>query len=206
MSTHQPAADEWLHNSEHARVAADRTGFHQHVGINWGSAFFGWVVAMGFTVLLAAVVGAVGVAIGAVRGTDVSKAAAQVASDPRSVGLVGAVVLAVVVVVSYYCGGYVASRMSRFDGKRQGLGVWVWGMVALAVVTVATAASSRYHVLDSIRGLPRIPLDRADVTTGALLVLGAFVVLSLLGALAGGGAGMRYHRHVEEAGVDLVES
>lgn len=206
MSTHQPATDEWLPSSERApaeraQVAEDQ-GFHYHVGINWGSGFFGWVVAMGFTVLLAAVIGAVGAAIGAAQGTNVSKAATDAASDPRSVGLVGAILLAVVVFVSFYCGGYVASRMSRFDGKRQGLGVWVWSLIALAVASAAAAASARFNVLDSIRGLPQVPLHWADVTTGGLLVLGGILVLSLFGAIAGGGAGMRYHRRVEAVASD----
>jgi hypothetical protein len=206
MSTHQPATDEWLPSSERApaeraQVAEDQ-GFHYHVGINWGSGFFGWVVAMGFTVLLAAVIGAVGAAIGAAQGTNVSKAATDAASDPRSVGLVGAILLAVVVFISFYCGGYVASRMSRFDGKRQGLGVWVWSLIALAVASAAAAASARFNVLDSIRGLPQVPLHWADVTTGGLLVLGGILVLSLSGAIAGGGAGMRYHRRVEAVASD----
>ena len=38
----------------------------------------------------------------------------------------GVVVAAVVLFVAYVCGGYVAGRMARFDGIKQGLAVWGW--------------------------------------------------------------------------------
>lgn len=41
-------------------------------------------------------------------------------------GMVGIIVLGVIVLVAYYCGGYVAGRMARFDGMKQGLAVWLW--------------------------------------------------------------------------------
>ena len=41
--------------------------------------------------------------------------------------------------VAYYCGGYVAGRMARFDGVKQGVAVWVWALVIAIIVTVLGA-------------------------------------------------------------------
>ena len=85
-------------------------------GINWGAAFFGWVVAIGIGVLLTAIVSAAGAAIG-LTDADTAK------SNADTIGIVGGALLIAIAVISYYSGGYVAGRMSRFDGARQGFGV-----------------------------------------------------------------------------------
>ena len=54
-------------------------------------------------------------------------------ADAEELGLGGAIALLVVLMIAYYAGGYVAGRMSRFDGARQGLGTWAIGLI----VTVA---------------------------------------------------------------------
>src|SRR3954454_11742069 len=99
-------------------------------GINWGASFFGWVVAIGIGVLLTAIVSAAGAAIGL---TDESTAK----SNADTIGIVGGALLIAIAVIAYYAGGYVAGRMSRFDGARQGFGVWLLGLV----LTLAAAAA-----------------------------------------------------------------
>jgi hypothetical protein len=90
--------------------------------------------------------------------------------------------------------------MSRFDGARQGLAVWIWAIVAIVVLAIIGAiAGSEYNLLGSI-DLPRIPVDEGDLTTGGIIALVALVVATLLAAMAGGKAGERYHRRVDEAG------
>ena len=54
------------------------------------------------------------------------EAADAAADNAGTVGIVGAIIVAVVLLVSYYAGGYVAGRMARFDGAKQGLAVWLW--------------------------------------------------------------------------------
>jgi hypothetical protein len=39
-------------------------------------------------------------------------------------------VLLVILFVAYYCGGYAAGRMGRFNGMKQGIAVWLWALVA----------------------------------------------------------------------------
>jgi hypothetical protein len=167
----------------------------EYGGINWGAAFFGWVVAIGIAVLLTAIVSAAGAAIGLTDAGAVNDAS----SNPDTVSIVGGALLIVIAVIAYYAGGYVAGRMSRFDGARQGLGVWVFGLVMTLVIAAAGAiVGDEYNVLDRLN-LPRIPVNAGDLTTGGLIALAAIAVGSLLGAMAGGKIGERYHRKVDRA-------
>ena len=169
-------------------------------GLNWGSAFFGWLVAVGVASLLTAILAAAGAAIG-LTGTSPSQAGSQASSNAGTVGIVGGILLLAILAVAYYAGGYVAGRMSRFDGPRQGLGVWLVGLI----VTVALAAAglllgAKYNVLSQLN-LPRVPVDEGSLTTGGLIALVAIVVVSLLASMAGGKQGTHYHRNIDRTGV-----
>src|SRR4051812_49177936 len=98
-------------------------------GLNWGSGFFGWLVAVGIAARLTALRSAAGAAIGL---TNVSSQQASASAD--TVGIIGGVLLLVILLVAYYAGGYVAGRMSRFSGPRQGLAVWIIGLVVTVVL------------------------------------------------------------------------
>jgi hypothetical protein len=111
----------------------------------------------------------------------------------------------VILFISYYCGGYVAGRMARFNGLRQGLAVWIWAVViAIIVAIAATAAGAKYDVLSDLNGFPRLPVDQGDLTTGGIIALIVVLAVALAGALLGGLAGMRYHRRVDR--VSLVDA
>ena len=63
-------------------------------------------------------------------------------------GLVGIIVLLVILFVSYYAGGYVAGRMARFNGAKQGFMVWVWALIAAVVVAIlGVVAGQQYNIL-----------------------------------------------------------
>jgi hypothetical protein len=163
-------------------------------GINWGAAFFGWIVAIGIAVLLTAIVSAAGAAIGL---TDEKTATAHA----DTIGIVGGALLIAIAVIAYYSGGYVAGRMSRFDGARQGFGVWLLGLVVTLLVAGAGAIlGDQYNVFEQLN-LPRIPVSTSELTTGGAIALGAIVLGSLIAALAGGKVGQRYHRRVDRAAV-----
>ena len=87
-------------------------------GFKFGSAFFGWLTAMGTAVLLTALVAAVGAAIGLSSGT-VDAAAADAAQNTTAAGIVGAIALGLVLLIAYFAGGYVAGRMARFSGVKR---------------------------------------------------------------------------------------
>jgi hypothetical protein len=164
-------------------------------GINWGAAFFGWIVAIGLGVLLTAIVSAAGAAIGLTN--NVSAGDAKANAD--TIGIVGGALLIAIAVIAYYAGGYVAGRMSRFDGARQGFAVWLFGLVVTLLVAAAGAIfGDQYNVFEQLK-LPRIPVSTSDLTTGGAIALAAIVIGSLLAAIAGGKVGQRYHRRVDRA-------
>jgi MFS family permease len=164
-------------------------------GLNWGSAFFGWLVAVGIATLLTALLSAAGAAVG------LTKAATDAADNAGTVGIVGGVLLLVILLVAYYAGGYVAGRMSRFTGVRQGLGVWIIGLVVTLILAAAGALlGAEYNVFSQLN-LPRIPVDEGSLSTGALIALAAIVLGTLLAAVAGGKAGTHFHRKVDRAGL-----
>lgn len=105
-------------------------------GVKAGSAFFGWLTptAVLLTALLTALLSAGGTAVEVATGTNAGTAASTATKNPATVGIVGAIVLAVIPFLAHYCGGYVAGRKARFNGARVGRRSWVWALlIALAV-------------------------------------------------------------------------
>ena len=162
-------------------------------GINWGAAFFGWLVAIGLGALLTGILSAAGtaLALGEVSGNDAG-----------TIGLVGAIALVVVLMIAYYAGGYVAGRMSRFDGARQGAAAWAVGLIiAIALAIAGAVLGSEYNVLAQLN-LPRIPIDEGSLKIGGILALAAAILLPLLASILGGKAGERYHKKIDRVAVD----
>ena len=152
-------------------------------GAKLGSAFFGWLVAVGLTVLLGVLAGAVTAAIGA---------------NPA----VGTVVTVAVLLVAYFTGGYVAGRLARFDGARNGFLSWVVGVVATIVLTVVAAfVGAQYDVLNRV-SLPTLPTSLADVTATGMILAAIAVFGTLLAAMLGGKVGESFHRRVDRAAAD----
>jgi hypothetical protein len=187
-------------------VAEDRRGRRREVaedrrraefgGINWGAAFFGWLVALGFGVVVTALAAAAGAALGLTEGVSTG----DVAGSAEEISLIGAIVVIAIALVAYFAGGYVAGRMSRFDGGRQGFAAWLWGViVAIVLAVVAAIAGAEYNVFDKL-DLPRIPIDEGTLSVGGAITLAAAVLGALIASIFGGRAGERYHRKVDRAG------
>lgn len=174
----------------------------EHGGIQLGATFFGWLSATGMAVLLTSLVAATGTALGIATETSLGEAAGAAISRVETVGLVGAIVLLAIAFIAYFCGGYVAGRMARFDGFKQGLGVWLWSIVvALVIAGLAAVAGDEYNVLRELNSFPRLPLDEGRLTNNGIVALGLAIVTSLGGALLGGSAGMHFHRVVDRTGL-----
>ena len=164
-------------------------------GINWGSAFFGWLVSVGMAAILLGLLSAAGAAFGL---SEVSDAEAE--ENAETIGIVGGILLILVLAIAYWCGGYVSGRMSRFDGGRQGLAVWALGLAVTIVLAVFGALfGAEYNVLEQLN-LPRIPIEEGSLTTGAAVALAATVIATLIAALVGGKTGERYHKKIDRAG------
>jgi len=170
-------------------------------GVKIGSAFFGWLTAMGTAVLLTALIAATGAAIGMGR-VDLDEATDAASANAETVGIVGAIALIVIMLIAYYCGGYVAGRMARFNGAKQGVAVWVWAVViAIIVAILAALGGANFNILANVNGFPRIPISEGELTTASIVTALLIAVASLGGAILGGLAGMRYHRRVDRVGL-----
>jgi hypothetical protein len=171
-------------------------------GISWGAAFFGWLSANGMAVLLIALLSAAGLAFGLSDNVSTANQAADSATS--GIGLGAGIALLVALFLAYLAGGYVAGRMSRFDGVKQGVAVWVIGLiVALLLALAGLIFGSQYNVLSQLN-LPRIPIDEGTATTAGIIALAAVLVATLVGAVLGGILGTRYHRKVDRVGFDAV--
>jgi hypothetical protein len=170
-------------------------------GIRWGSAFFGLLSAVGLAALLLGIVAAAGVTLGVSEINNVRS------GNTDTIGLGGAILVLAALALSWYCGGYVAGRMARFDGARQGIGVWVWTLVIGAALAIAAViGGSQYDVLQQLN-LPNVAVGDQSLTTTGLITLAAALVVTLLFAVLGGKAGELYHRRVDRfAARDYVET
>jgi hypothetical protein len=146
---------------------------------------------------------AIGVCVGAANTVNAGEAASQATQNAQTLGIVGGVVLAVILLLGYYCGGYVAGRMARFNGVKQGLAVWMWGIViAIIVAILAAVAGNQFDILGNLGGVPQIPLDGSALTTGGLIGLAIALLVPLIGAILGGKTGMHFHRKVDQEGIN----
>lgn len=184
----QPAPEEVVVENRKSVYGRERA---EYGGIKFGVAFFGWLTATGLLVMLTAIAAAIIAAFG-------------FQNDPNEVdfgaALASAIVLMAILFVSYLAGGYVAGRMARFAGVKQGLAVWIWGMVVTGVlVAVAAIAGSQLDVLSTFGVVPQISFG-PDAVLGTALTIAGAIVVTLLGAILGGVAGMRFHRRVDRAG------
>ena len=164
-------------------------------GVKVGSAFFGWLAATGMAVLLTALVAAGGAAVSLAQGNEAD-------APVDTIGLTEAIVLLVIFFVAYYSGGYVAGRMARFNGMKQGVAVWIWAVVIAIVVAIAgMVAGEQYDIQSELNNFPRIPSNEGDLTTNGIIAAAAIAAVTLIGAIMGGLAGMRFHRRVDRAGL-----
>jgi hypothetical protein len=164
----------------------------EYGGVNWGAAFFGWLVAVGLGAILVGLLAAAGAAVGLTT-SDATDASGEI-------GIGGGIALLIVLAIAYYAGGYVAGRMSRFDGGRQGLGAWLIGLIVTIVLAVAGAVlGSEYNVLEQLE-LPALPVGDSELATGGAIALILAVVVTLVAAMGGGKAGERYHRKIDRTG------
>jgi hypothetical protein len=156
-------------------------------GLDVPATLAGMLCALGLTVLLAGLaagIGDVGYQRG-VRGQD----------DELSVaGLIGGLV---VLLIAFLVGGWVAGRMARYDGARNGLMTAVWFLVLAALVSLLGAWRDEYDFFDRV-DLPQWFSDNARGVAAVVSGLVALVVM-LLAGLIGGILGARYHRRADDA-------
>lgn len=168
-------------------------------GMKFGAAFFGWLTATGMVVLLSALAAAIGAAVDFNTDNDLGQSLDQAMAN-QSAGIIGTVILLVILLLAYYAGGYVAGRMARFNGIKQGLAVWLWALIAgLVVVVLGLIFGDDIRSITQLNTVAPLPEDLNGATAVTWLAVAATLAATLIGALLGGLAGMRYHRRIDRA-------
>jgi hypothetical protein len=162
-------------------------------GFKFGAAFFGWLIAIAMSALLSLAVSAA--AFGTAEVLDYTRADAE--AQPGAAGITALSVGVLMLTLAFYTGGYVAGRLARFDGGRNGFGVWMFAFL-FSVLAVGGGAllNSQYDLLDEV-SRPDVSLSTDTITTGGIIAAAALVVLTLLFSIVGGKAGKRYHDKID---------
>lgn len=177
------------HTRSHlVETRGDRAALAHRAGmgrISLVSVLAGVLVAYGAFAVLMAVTAAVAESAG--FDTDLS------ANEWRTLGAAGGAVVAAVLLACYLFGGYVAGRMARRAGATNGAMVFVLGLVvAVGVTGLVNVFTDGDDILRNLRniGVPTSGDEWRDVATVA--GLGSLLAM-LVGSLAGGALGERWH-------------
>jgi hypothetical protein len=161
--------------------------------ISLGSLLAGVLVAYGGFAILA------GIAGGILEATD---ADADITARWGDLGVAAGLVVAGLLFLAYLYGGYVAGRMARRAGVLHGVGVFVLGLLIVAVVAVVVRqVAGTEAVVDRLRdmGLPTTGDEWSDVgSVGGL----ASLLAALAGAVIGGILGERWHAKLLSRAID----
>lgn len=166
-------------------------------GLKGGAVFYGWLVAVAMTILLVGIVSAVA------TGFDSSLDLTQAETDLRkgTIGISAAIAILAILALGYFAGGYVAGRLSRFNGARQGVGVWVLGLIITGVVvTIGSIFGDQYNVFDRVN-LTSLPVQADDLTPRVIITVAAVLVGTLVTAVLGGIIGQRFHSKIDRTSI-----
>ncbi|MDQ4063897.1 MAG: YIP1 family protein [Actinomycetota bacterium] len=121
--------------------------------------------------------------------------------------VIGLVVIGVTLLISYFVGGYIAGRLVRFDGGRNGAATVGWSVLLIVIFGFFGAVLLGSFLPDSVFGVVRGFLQNTVIPTagglfdlglvGAGIAVGA-ILLMLLGSALGGRLGNRYHTRIDE--------
>lgn len=167
---------------------SDRAVLAQHAGLGRASlvsVLAGTLVAYGAFAVLLAITAAVAESVG--FDTNLST------TEWRGLGAVGGAVVAVVLLVCYLFGGYVAGRMARRAGATNGFLVFVLGVVvAGGVAGLVNVFTDGDEILRNLRnvGIPTSGEEWRDV--GTVAGIGSLLAM-LVGSVLGGALGERWH-------------
>ncbi|MEV8377929.1 hypothetical protein AB0P21_34640 [Kribbella sp. NPDC056861] len=162
-------------------------------GFKFGAAFFGWLIMGSMVVLLSALVVGIMVGTALVLGYD----RLDVEREAGTAAITGAVIVVVLLSLAFYTGGYVAGRLARFDGARQGFGVWMITFLLLVVASSAGAFLNSQYDLTGRVDRPEVAISNDSLLTGGLITAAALLMLPLLFSLLGGRTGQRYHEKID---------
>lgn len=162
-------------------------------GVDWLASFLGFIFAVVAASVLSAIAGLILIPLG--LSLDLS-------SGTLGAGAItGLVLLAALVFLTFFFGGYVAGRLARFDGGRNGMMTVVWTVAAMIAV-VAISGFLPGGIFESFRGFMEssvLPLlgNLSNLGIAGIVIMVAIVLVAVLGGLLGGRVGSRYHSEID---------
>jgi hypothetical protein len=164
-------------------------------GVDWLASFLGFV----FVLVAGAIFSAVAAVVLAPLGFSLNL------TGPLGAAVItGLVLLGVLIFLTYFFGGYVAGRLARFDGGRNGAMLLVWTLLTGLLLLLAAGVFSGFlpgGAADAIGGSMDMVLSALDGISQAgivgIVVVAGALLLALLGGLLGGRLGSRYHAEID---------
>src|SRR5215208_1867623 len=167
-------------------------------GVDWLASFLGLIFALVLGAVFSATAGLVLVPFG--LPLDLSNG--QLGTS----AITGLALLGVLIFLTYFFGGYVAGRLARFDGGRNGAMVLVWTFIVVLILALAAVVFSGFlpdvaaeRIANTVDGLLSTAGDLAAAGVVGIVTALAAVLLALLGGFLGGRLGSRYHSEIDRA-------
>ncbi len=165
-------------------------------GVDWLASFLGFVFAAVVGALFSLVTGLVLAPLGF---------SLNLGGEIGAAVITGLVLMAVLVFLTYFFGGYVAGRLARFDGGRNGMMLLLWTLVAALLAALAGGVFSNFLPAGVSEGMQNFIQNGVLSTIGNLSQLGVVGILifigallvALLGGFLGGRLGSRYHAEID---------
>lgn len=155
-------------------------------GMDIPATLSGTFAALGLTLFLAGLLSALG-AYGTSEG--------MLNGSATELSVAGAVTAGVVLFLAFLFGGWVAGRMARYDGARNGFMTAVWFILATVVVSgVGALVGNQFNLFGEVTFSGTLDGETTAVALGVGFVA---LALTLLAGALGGKLGDRYHKRAD---------
>ena len=166
-------------------------------GVDWLASFLGFVFTLVAGALFSLIAGLVLAPLGLSLNLESGEIGAAV--------ITGLVLVAILVFLTYFFGGYVAGRLARFDGGRNGAMLLLWTGVAVLVLALINAVLAGFLPSEVAESIDSLVQNNVLMTVGGLSGLGVIgivilvgaLLMALLGGFLGGRLGSRYHAEID---------
>lgn len=186
-------------NDQAAQQPAQETG-----GFKLGAALLGWLAAVGFITVMYWVLSVIAVTVFLSRlQTALQSVQNTLNVNLTGIGITAGALTVVVAALAYYLGGYVAGRLARFSGTRQGFGVWIVAVVMVLLAGLAVSLIGASFNIPNQVSLSNVTVNLnnlGDLTATGVITLIIMLAVTLGAAILGGRMGERYHRKVDQEG------
>jgi hypothetical protein len=164
-------------------------------GVDWLASFLGFVFALVAGAVFSAVAGVVLAPLGF---------SPDLTGPLGAAVITGLVLLGVLIFLTYFFGGYVAGRLARFDGGRNGAMLLVWTLLTVLLLVLAAGVFSGFlpdgataAIGSTMNGVLSTLDSLSQAGVVGIVVVVAALLLALIGGFLGGRLGSRYHAEID---------